>query len=85
MAEEEEGIAKHKTISKTYKLLSNSFLYRTTYISREVLTTTTTRASNEEYYESLKQPIPTPLRIFFPNFVGKETRRLISTSPRSKD
>lgn len=76
----EEGIAKHKTLSKTYKLLSSSFLYRTTYISREVLTTTTARASYEEYYESLKQP----LRCFlFSNFIGKKTRRLISTNPRS--
>lgn len=34
------GVAKQETLSKTYKLLSSSFLYRTTYISREVLTTT---------------------------------------------
>lgn len=38
--EEEAGVAKQETLSKTYKLLSSSFLYRTTYISREVLTTT---------------------------------------------
>lgn len=54
MTNEKRGVVKHKTWSKTYKLLSNSFLYRTTYISREVLITTTASRTLREQKISWK-------------------------------